>query len=209
MVVAPVTPAADLEVGAYFDRCAREGLMDGFDAQELASLERFLVDWDLRPGDRVLEPGCGSGRLTLRLAAAVGPAGLLLGLDLSRSMLERAARRGLPPQVRLARASVSAVPAANGAFSHAICLNVLPHFTGPERALAELHRVLAPGGHLWVNHFAGREAVNAFHRGLAPAVRDHQIPSLAALERLLAAAGFGLYLLADRPDGFRLHAVRG
>jgi ubiquinone/menaquinone biosynthesis C-methylase UbiE len=198
----------DAELGAYFDRCANEGLMAAFGLDETARLARFEAEWAIKPGDRVLEPGCGSGRLTERLAAAVGPAGLVLALDLSEAMVERARQRGLPRQVRLRCASVEVVPSPDAGFDHVICLNVLPHLARPAKVLAELHRVLAPGGHLWVNHFACRDEVNAFHANLEAPVREHRIPPLPELERLLQAAGFQVAAASDAASGFRLHGVR-
>jgi SAM-dependent methyltransferase len=196
------------EVGAYFDRCAQNGVMGEFEPNEAAKLPRFLLDWGLAPGEWVLEPGCGSGRLTERLAAVVGATGLVLALDLSPEMIARARRRGLPPQVRLHCGAAESVPAPDSSFDRVICLNVLPHFTALAAVLAELARVLVPGGHLWVNHFAGRDEVNAFHAGLDDPVRDHRLPPPAELRSGLEGAGFAVVLLGDDADGFRLHAVR-
>ena len=161
-----------------------------------------------RAGDRVLEPGCGSGRLTALLADRVGPEGLVLGLDLSDGMLERARRRGLGRQVRFELGSAAAVSAPDRFFHHAICFNVFPHFLEPAAVLTELHRVMAPGASLWIAHLASREAVNALHHGLEGPVSDHRLPPPHELERLLVAAGFELALLVDGEDGFRARASR-
>src|SRR3954469_1310249 len=48
----------------------------------------------VRPGERVIDIGCGCGATTLELAALVGPSGKVLGVDVSRPMLERARQRG-------------------------------------------------------------------------------------------------------------------
>ena len=76
-------------------------------------------------GDRVLEPGCGAGRLTELLARAVGPRGAVLACDVSEEMVRRAkARVASPPaEVRVASLTDLASPAAS--FDHAVLLNVL------------------------------------------------------------------------------------
>jgi SAM-dependent methyltransferase len=132
-------------LAAYFDRCAAEGAMAGFSTEEEARIERLLALWNLRPGERVVEPGCGAGRLTERLARAVGPEGHVLAFDISRGMIERAQERGLPAQVTLAVADVAGIPAADASFDVAICFNAFPHFADPAKALSELARVLVPG----------------------------------------------------------------
>jgi len=199
---------ADAELAAHFDRCAANGDMDEFEPAELEAVERLLDEWGVAPGERVLEPGCGSGRLTALLAGRVGPEGLVLGLDLSAAMLRRARRRGLGPQVRFECASAGAVPAPDRFFHRVICFNVFPHFTEPKRVLAELERVMAPGASLWIAHLASREELNAFHAGLDGPVRGHRLPPPEELERLLVAAGLRVRHLENGDGRFSAHALR-
>ncbi len=198
----------ELDLAAYFDRCAREGDMAELDADERRRLRGFMVDWEIRPGERILEPGCGSGRFTEVLAAAVGPSGLVLGVDLSAEMLARARGRGLPPQVQLRRGSVLSVEADGQTFDKIICLNVFPHFSDREGTLRRFARLLRPGGDLWINHFASREAINEFHAGLDRAVRDHLIPPDREVHRLLRDTGFTIVSHRQDDPGYRLHAVK-
>ncbi|MBT2544112.1 methyltransferase domain-containing protein, partial [Streptomyces sp. ISL-44] len=53
-----------------------------------------VAEFGLRPGDRVLDAGCGTGRALIPLRAAVGPAGIVLGADLTPQMLAAAQRAG-------------------------------------------------------------------------------------------------------------------
>ena len=195
-------------LAAYFDRCAGEGAMSGFAPEEEPEVERLLALWDLKPGERVVEPGCGTGRLTERLARAVGPEGHVLAFDISRGMLARAAGRGLPGHVTLAVADALAIPADDAGFDAAICFQVFPHFADPARALSELARVLAPDGRLWVNHLRGREELNEFHRTVAHEVSGHELPDEAAMRRLVSTAGFDVRLVEDGAGGYSLLAVR-
>jgi ubiquinone/menaquinone biosynthesis C-methylase UbiE len=106
-----------------------------------------------RPGERVLDIATGQGEPALTLARLVGPAGRVLGIDLSARMVElaraEAARRGA------ANAAFEAMDAeALGLPDHAFDLAVSAFgfqiVTQPERAAGEALRVLAPGGRLAV-----------------------------------------------------------
>ncbi|HLJ19565.1 MAG TPA: class I SAM-dependent methyltransferase [Stellaceae bacterium] len=107
----------------------------------------------LRPGDRVLEVGFGNGKLIPALLA-IEPDLAYTGIDTSATMLAEArafnsalveARR-----IDLRLASVEAMPFADGAFDGAACVNTFYFVPDPDRALAEFHRVLRPGGVLVV-----------------------------------------------------------
>jgi len=101
--------------------------------QDLA-IERLAA----RPGDRVLDLSCGPGRGLERLAASGARP---VGLDFSDGMLDHAARRG--PAVR---GDALRLPFRDRAFAGLLCTNAFHHYPEPVHALAEMRRVLAPGG---------------------------------------------------------------
>jgi arsenite methyltransferase len=99
-------------------------------------------------GERVLDIGSGPGNITRRIAAALNPSGLLVGLDVSTAMLRRAAQAGHPDNVIYVRADASNPPFADDRFdavSSSLCLQLLPD---PFAALDSFRRVLRPGGRL-------------------------------------------------------------
>jgi ubiquinone/menaquinone biosynthesis C-methylase UbiE/uncharacterized protein YbaR (Trm112 family) len=100
---------------------------------------------------RVLDLACGTGVFTRPLA--MQSTGVVVGLDLSRPMLRHARRlvtRAGIRNVLLVRASAFQLPFVDGAFSYVNCCGALHLFDSPDRALAEVRRVLTPGGHLCV-----------------------------------------------------------
>lgn len=107
----------------------------------------------LRPGERVLDLGCGPGYLAAEMAAEVGPSGSVHGIDVSPSMLAIAAGRargeGRAP-VHLAEGDVLGVPLPDGAVDAAVCTQVYEYVADMPAALAEARRVLRPGGRLLV-----------------------------------------------------------
>ena len=109
-----------------------------------ATTARTLARIDPKPGDRVLDIGCGTGTMLGALRRRF-PDTALSGVDLSPEMLARA-RAKLPAEVGLARARAESLPFADGSFELAISTSVLHFVLHPEAALREIGRVLAPGG---------------------------------------------------------------
>ncbi len=118
---------------------------DDIVAQRRAVLEAA----DLQPAERVLDLGVGPGLLAAEMARVVGRNGLVCGVDNSDSMLAIAARRTQDvgdAEVELHRADARSVPHDDGSFDAAVSTQVLEYLDDVEVALAELHRVLRPGG---------------------------------------------------------------
>lgn len=165
---------------------------------------------------RLLEVGAGAGLATVALARRVG---VVTALDSSAAMVEqlRATVRaaGVGDRVQVARADVEALPLTSESQDAVLALGVLPWLGDPERALAEMRRVLRPGGHLVLSgDNAGRlhwrldpllspalqrprRAVRAAlaARGAAPARThdtDPRLHDLEGMRRLVEAAGFEL-----------------
>jgi SAM-dependent methyltransferase len=105
----------------------------------------------LGPGDAVLDVACGPGNFSREFARAVGPDGLVIGIDASRTMLERGAadleRSGLE-NLALVRGDATNLPFRDGVFDGACCFAALHLFGDPLAALDEMARVLRPGGRI-------------------------------------------------------------
>jgi len=101
----------------------------------------------LSPGDSVLDVACGTGKLTRELARVVGPAGRVVGVDLSEEMLGQARRAcaGLD-QVELKWANALALPFEAGEFDAATIAFGLRNLSSFEDGLREMARVVRPGG---------------------------------------------------------------
>ena len=105
------------------------------------------------PGDSVvLDAGCGYCTHAIRLAKR---GFLVQAVDFSPAVLELAAdnvkTNGLEARISLSRANIVALPFADGAFGRIVCWGVLMHVPEAEKAIAELIRVLSPGGTLIIS----------------------------------------------------------
>jgi ubiquinone/menaquinone biosynthesis C-methylase UbiE len=115
------------------------------------ALHRSVVELAaISPGDRVLDVGCGPGRLTLTAALAAGPAGEILGIDPSPEMIALATRKAkrVGSSAAFRVAGIEAIPAPDNHFD-AVLASLMLHHLPPElqrRGLAEVLRVLKPEG---------------------------------------------------------------
>jgi ubiquinone/menaquinone biosynthesis C-methylase UbiE len=135
----------------------------------------------LRPGDRVLDVGCGSALATERAAQAVRPHGAVTGVDLSEGMLAVGIRRiaGLE-HVELRQMDAERLEFGEASFDAVISLCAVLHFPEIDRALREMRRVLVSGGRLVVSFGSGRPRTA---RGLAYYLPRRLAGRLARLRR--------------------------
>jgi ubiquinone/menaquinone biosynthesis C-methylase UbiE len=126
---------------------------------------------EVRPGDRVLDVGCGDGRFTVELARGGARA---VGVDVAQAALERARARDGGPDFRLVPID-GALPFEDGSFELVWASEVIEHIADTARWLSEVRRVLVPRGRLLVttpSHGRMRVALGGVERFSEP-LGDH------------------------------------
>jgi SAM-dependent methyltransferase len=179
-------------------------------------LQETLERGQLRQGGRIVDIGCGTGASSIALAERVGPAGQVLGVDVSAPMLARAAER-LPPgfPVKFVRADATTYRFEPAAFDLLFSRFGVMFFAEPVRAFANLRTALKPSGRLtfacwrkfdenpWVQVplRAALEHVPPLPRPDPEDPGPFSFASEQRVHRILADAGFQSVVLEPRDFG--------
>src|SRR5690606_20187355 len=131
----------------------------------LGPAARSLVEWaGLRDRESVLDVGCGTGAAARFAAEKVGPSGRVAGVDVNAGMIDVA--RSAPVReaaIEWYEGDAHQLPFAEGEFDGALCAQPLQFLGARPRALAEMHRILKPGGRVAVSLWCGIEHSTYFH----------------------------------------------
>jgi ubiquinone/menaquinone biosynthesis C-methylase UbiE len=143
----------------------------------VAGAERLLDRAGVAPGMRVLDAGCGPGRLTLPAARRVGPTGEVVAVDIQEAMLRRVQEK-LDAQavanVRLVSAGLGEGQLEPASFDRAFLVTVLGEIPDKAAALREIYGALKPGGLL----------------SITEVLPDPDFQTPGAIRKLAGAAGF-------------------
>ncbi len=195
--------------GVFDSVAARYDLMNDLMSAGLHRLwKRFTVEQSgLRPGQKVLDVAGGTADLAIQFARRVGNTGTVVLTDINASMLNRGRNRMLDAGIIAPAVQCDAerLPFAANYFD---CVSVafgLRNMTHKDRALAEMQRVLRPGGRLLVLEFS------RIWQPLAPAYDAYSFKILPALGKLIAGDSDSYRYLAEsirmHPDQETLKSV--
>ena len=156
-----------------------------------ATTRETLARLSLRPTDRVLDVGCGTGALLARLEN-VYPEARLLGVDPVPEMLA-VARRRLSPRVELREGWAEDLPCADESVDVVVSCNMFHYVRRPAGALREMDRVLVRGGRFlitdWCDDYLACRVCDWYLRVFDPA--HFRVYGRRACERLLRETGHG------------------
>ena len=161
---------------------------------------RMLAPLQLRPGETVLDVGCGTGTLALHARRLVGAAGFVAGIDAAQEMVARARRKagkaGLSVHFELA--SADSLPFPDASFDAVMCTVTLHHLPRWMRAatLREMRRVLKPGGRVLLVDFVfgkRRTVAGLLHHHTGLKARDFEDLVTGAGMRVESAGALGVW----------------
>jgi arsenite methyltransferase len=147
-------PSSDEKLQQEFNRWAAEGEGEKMEHHHLDITEKTIRLMDLRPGERVLDLGCGAGwatRLLARRVADPDNSGKVVGLDVSDEMIRRA--QAVPAEfenISYVCASAQKIPGPDNFFDKVLSVESFYYYPDQERVLRELFRVMAPRGRMFI-----------------------------------------------------------
>ena len=195
----PVLRAAGAEaVGGFSEDLYRQGETDGLPQEAvLASLGcgNPLAAADLHEGERVLDLGSGGGIDVLLSARRVGPSGFACGVDMTDEMLTLArasAAKAGAGNVEFLKGEIEALPLPDAAVDVVISNCVINLSTDKPAVLAEMFRVLVPGGRIAITDVVAEDHLTPADRAAAGSYAGCIAGALSRSEYLdgLTAAGF-------------------
>lgn len=176
---------------------------------EMRRIERMLHRAGCSRGMRILEPGCGTGRLSEILAKRVGPSGTVLAFDISPAMVSICRRRVKDlTNVDVREAALEELDLLPGEFDIAVCHQVFPHFNDKAKAVEILAGAVRKHGIVVVFHLMNSHRINDMHRKTDPAVKEDFLPDETSMRELFATCGFNIEHLIDDDEGYLLTARR-
>jgi ubiquinone/menaquinone biosynthesis C-methylase UbiE len=184
-----------------FNQWAGQGRGELMESYHLSMVQQTIARMALKPGDRVLDLGCGSGWATRLLAQAVeGGMGMAVGLDISDEMIARAREASLSVEnVLFVVSSADEIPWRDEYFERAVAIESFYYCPDQEAVLREIFRVLVPGGQVFILGNLYQE--NPFSLRWA---KQLKVPVHARSEReyeaMLRARGFTAIEIAHIPD---------
>jgi ubiquinone/menaquinone biosynthesis C-methylase UbiE len=159
----PIHREADKNLQQEFNQWAAAGRGDEMESHHSDITDQTLALMDLKPNDRALDLGCGTGWASRRMARVV-KGGEVVGVDVADEMLRRAeaASTGIS-NVRYLWGWAESLPLSDNYFSKVLSVESFYYYADQGAALDELRRVMAPGGRLFIlinlykdNHFSLR-----------------------------------------------------
>jgi len=186
--ISPVTRSKD-QARRYYNRIS--GIYDWLTASEKPLIEKGVRMLCPKPGETILEIGCGSGTALALLSKKHAKSGSAIGLDLSHQMLLKSQKKS---KARLVQGDAAQLPLIGESFDGIFCSFTLELFPEKEipRVLNEIQRMLKPGGRLVVVALTQKPSSLALrlyemaHRLFPVAVDCRPIP----LQQLLRKNGF-------------------
>jgi arsenite methyltransferase len=190
--------AAAEAVGGFSDNLYREGETDGLPEEAvLASLGcgNPIAVADLHEGERVLDLGSGGGIDVLLSARRVGPSGFAYGVDMTDDMLTLAranAAKAGAANVEFRKGDIEDLPLPDAAVDVVISNCVINLSTDKPAVLAEMFRVLAPGGRIGITDVVAADHMTSAERSATGSYVGCIAGALSRAEYLdgLAAVGF-------------------
>jgi ubiquinone/menaquinone biosynthesis C-methylase UbiE len=137
--------------GFRFDEKTAQQLSMIYQTEDIKEMQRqYRVWFDPRPGEAILDVGCGTGVNALAISKLVGPDGKVVAIDNSAAMLAVAREKASAENVEYRLLAVEEMDFPEGSFDGVVCTQVLGYVADPVAVIRSVLRVVKPGGRVFV-----------------------------------------------------------
>ena len=137
--------------GFRFDEKTAQQLSAIYQTEDIKEMQRQYRTWfDPRPGETILDVGCGTGVNVLAISKLVGGTGKVVGIDNSEAMLAVARDKASAENIAYRLMAVEEMDFADNSFDGVVCTQVLGYVADPVAVIRSLLRVVKPTGRVFV-----------------------------------------------------------
>jgi ubiquinone/menaquinone biosynthesis C-methylase UbiE len=137
--------------GFRFDEKTAQQLSMIYQTEDIKEMQRQYRAWfDPKPGERILDVGCGTGVNVLAISKLVGAAGKVVGIDNSPAMLDIARDKASAENIEYRLMAVEEMDFPDNSFDGVVCTQVLGYVEDPVAVIRSLLRVVKPTGRVFV-----------------------------------------------------------
>jgi demethylmenaquinone methyltransferase/2-methoxy-6-polyprenyl-1,4-benzoquinol methylase len=180
-----------------------------FTAEDLEILSFLIDSFDVKPGAKVIDLGCGTGVLFDIIRRKVGDRGMVVGVDFCTKMVKKA-RRNFPfTNIYEIDADVEFLPLKSNAFDYAVTFAAFAHFTDSKAVMEETSRVLKPGGAFHIIHLLGSKELEEHHQTVGGPVAEDHLPGREEMMNLFEHGHFINVKITDHPGLYLASGIKG
>ncbi len=160
----------------------------------------FVPKFGIKPGQKVLDIGSGTGILIPFLLDAVGSSGHVTAVDFAEQMVEICKTKYADrPNLTVMVQAAENLRLPDESFDAVTCFGLFPHLENKDLALTQFNRVLKSGGKLIIAHALSSQEIKSHHHNAAAVVAHDELPSLQEMCKMLRKAGFENVEIIDKP----------